>query len=150
MGLRLIFSDIFPDLHIDRKSLRGNILDAARMLKLYEKTEFGNLEIIFLRRSELRKLNSEHLAHDYETDILTFDISDDEKYKDAQIFISPEVVSENAGRFGSDFETELMRVVVHGLLHLSGYDDQDKTSKTVMRKKENKYLNILHNAGKSN
>lgn len=114
-----------------------------------ESIKFGEIEVVFLDAAEIRSYNKLHLGHDYETDIITFDLTEG-KLIDGQLLISWETVMQNSKRFNTDFEKELLRVIVHGLLHLTGYDDRNEKQKRVIRKKENEYLKHQDYAGKSN
>jgi rRNA maturation RNase YbeY len=87
-------------------------------------------------------LNKNYLDHDYATDILTFDNS----YLDvlsAEIFICLPVIKENSGLHSGSFEDELNRVILHGLLHLIGYDDDTGLNTQKMREREDYYLKYL-------
>ena len=99
----------------------------------------GELNYIFCSDVYLLDINQKYLGHDTLTDIVTFDNSEDPKMIEGDIFISIERVQENALKFDTA-ESELKRVMVHGLLHLAGYKDKDKTQKELMRNKENEYL----------
>ena len=132
-----------------RKNLARDFRNAARMIESDENIKFGNIEVAFVSAAEIKEMNNQYLSHDYETDILTFDLSEGED-TEGQLFISPEVVKENAGRFRQNPERELMRVMIHGLLHLAGYDDRSEKPARKMRRKENEYLTKLRDAGKSN
>jgi len=95
-----------------------------------------SLVYIHMTDDELLKLNQDHLNHDTYTDVITFDLSDKEGVIDGEIYISMDRIKENAAIYNSDFWTEYVRVVSHGVLHLLGYNDKtEKTSKT-MRDKE--------------
>jgi rRNA maturation RNase YbeY len=87
-------------------------------------------------------INRRYLEHDYFTDIITFDYCEGEKLS-GDLFISVDTVRENALEYGAEsFDQELARVMVHGLLHLIGYDDHSEEDKKVMREKENYYLSL--------
>ncbi len=85
---------------------------------------------------ELLEVNITHLNHDTYTDIITFDLSDNEGVIDGEIYISVDRVKENALLFGVDFWTEYIRVVSHGLFHLMGYGDKTPEEQAIMRKRE--------------
>jgi rRNA maturation RNase YbeY len=85
------------------------------------------------------QINQEYLQHDTYTDIVTFDNSDNPKIIEGDIFISYDRILENAAKFGTE-NSELPRVMVHGLLHLCGYKDKAKADKSLMTEKENYYL----------
>ena len=99
----------------------------------------GELNYIFCSDVYLLDINQKYLGHDTLTDIVTFDNSEDPKMIEGDIFISIERVRENALKFDTA-ESELKRVMVHGLLHLAGYKDKDRAQKELMRNKENEYL----------
>ena len=99
----------------------------------------GELNYIFCSDAYLLDINQKYLGHDTLTDIVTFDNSEDPEMIEGDIFISIERVRENAIKFDTK-DTELKRVMVHGLLHLAGYKDKDKAQKELMRNKENEHL----------
>ena len=99
----------------------------------------GELNYIFCSDAYLLDINQKYLGHDTLTDIVTFDNSEDLKMIEGDIFISIERVRENAIKFDTK-DSELKRVMVHGLLHLAGYKDKDKAQKELMRNKENEHL----------
>jgi probable rRNA maturation factor len=114
--------------------------------KVADKEGFSinNLNYIFCSDEYLHKINLEYLDHDTYTDIITFDNSEDESSIEGDIFISIERLRENSQTLNIVFEEELKRVIVHGLLHLCGYDDHTPEDKAEMRRLESEYmLNFL-------
>ena len=109
--------------------------DAAKA----EGFKIGELNYIFCSDAYLLDINQKYLGHDTLTDIVTFDISEDPKMIEGDIFISIDRVQENALKFDTA-ESELKRVMIHGLLHLAGYKDKDKAQKELMTIKENEHL----------
>lgn len=101
----------------------------------------GIINYIFCSDAYLHKLNVDFLSHDTLTDIITFDYSENEKLS-ADIFISTERVLENALLFEKVFLNELRRVMIHGILHLIGYDDKSADKRVTMRAKEDFYLTL--------
>jgi len=99
----------------------------------------GELNYIFCSDVYLLDINQKYLGHDTLTDIVTFDNSEDPKMIEGDIFISIDRVQENALKFDTA-ESELKRVMIHGLLHLAGYKDKDKAQKELMTIKENEHL----------
>ncbi|MFL0206386.1 rRNA maturation RNase YbeY [Aquirufa sp. 2-AUSEE-184A6] len=97
------------------------------------------LTYVFCSDEYLLQINQEYLNHDTLTDIVTFDNSEDPKKIEGDIFISIERVRENGNKLGTS-ETELERVMVHGLLHLLGYKDKKKEDKALMTQKEDFYI----------
>ena len=96
----------------------------------------GELNFIFCSDESLLELNQQYLQHDTLTDVITFDYSE-EDFIQGDIFISTERVEDNSKDFDVDFNTELRRVIAHGVLHLCGYKDKTKNDSKIMREKEN-------------
>lgn len=86
-------------------------------------------------------INQKYLQHDYFTDIITFDYCEGDRLS-GDLFISVDSVRENSVEFGTEFKDELNRVIIHGLLHLVGYDDHTEKDIKLMRSKENYYLSL--------
>lgn len=107
--------------------------------------EIEGINYIFCSDDYLLNINKEHLDHDYYTDIITFDLSEDESKIESDIFISIDRVRENTTTNQTIFNTELHRVIVHGLLHLLGFNDKTEKQKTIMRNKEDACLSLLFN-----
>ncbi len=98
------------------------------------------LNYVFLSDQELLKMNIEYLKHDTYTDIITFDNSEKENEIEGDIFISIDRVADNSKKFQVVFETELCRVMAHGVLHLCGYLDKKTADAKLMREMEEKYI----------
>lgn len=107
-----------------------------------EKKEMGDITLIFCSDEYLLKINQEYLDHDYYTDIITFDYSEDNVVS-GDLFISVDRVAENAQINKVDFMNEFNRVIVHGVLHLCGYKDKSEEDEKLMRSKENEMLQLL-------
>ncbi len=106
-----------------------------------EMKKLGDISIIFCSDNYILDTNIKYLQHDYFTDIITFDYCDGDILS-GDLFISVDSVRENSIYFKTKFEDELNRVIVHGLLHLIGYDDHTEEQQKVMRSKEDYYLSI--------
>jgi len=103
-----------------------------------------SLAYVFCSDKRLLSMNKKFLSHDSYTDIITFDLSDGiERKICGEIYISIQRVLENADKFGCVFNEELHRVLVHGVLHLIGYNDKSPREKARMRKKEEACLSLL-------
>jgi len=114
----------------------------SRWLKFVAESEakrLGDISVIFCSDNYILDVNIKYLKHDYFTDIITFDYCEDNLLS-GDLFISIDSVRENASFYGTEFSDELNRVIVHGLLHLIGYDDHTEEDIAVMRAKENYYL----------
>ena len=103
--------------------------------------KLGPLSIIFCSDNYILDINIKYLQHDYFTDIITFDYCEGDLVS-GDLFISIDSVRENALHYGVRFEDELDRVMVHGLLHLIGYDDHTPEETALMRQKEDYYISI--------
>lgn len=128
----------FAGHHIELKKFKETVLDIT---KEHGKSFIG-LNYVFLSDDELLKINQDYLSHDYYTDIITFDLSEEENEIEGEIYISIDRVKENAIAMNTSFENELLRVMYHGLLHLMGYLDKSTSEEKIMRAKEDECLNL--------
>ena len=101
------------------------------------------LVFLFVDDKEILEMNKKFLKHDYYTDVITFGELEDKKIS-GDIAISIERVLDNSKTYGVEFEDELKRVMVHGLLHIMGYNDKESNDKLVMSQKENKAIKMFH------
>lgn len=101
------------------------------------------LEYHFVSREALLELNKKHLNHDFDTDIITFDYTKDNRLS-AECFVSFWAVNDSAIKFKSSLKNELLRVLIHGLLHCIGYNDKTKKEQAIMRAKETEYIKLFH------
>jgi rRNA maturation RNase YbeY len=101
------------------------------------------ISIAFMDDNALLQINKKFLSRDYLTDVITFDYSFGKEIS-SDIAISIERVRENASSQGSDFDEELRRVIIHGILHCCGYNDKTSQEKTLMTQKENECLEMFH------
>ena len=104
-----------------------------------EKKTEGDVVLIFCSDEDLLEINKKHLSHNYYTDIITFDYCV-KNIVSGDLYISIDRVKENAKTFNDSFINELTRVVIHGVLHLCGYNDKTEADQKNMRNLENKYL----------
>lgn len=112
-----------------------------KMVAGSEMRRLGAINIIFCSDNYILDVNMKYLQHDYFTDIITFDYCEKDVLS-GDLFISIDSVRENAQFYGTEFADELNRVMVHGLLHLIGYDDHNEADIAEMRQKENYYLEM--------
>ena len=120
----------------DRKLLRTCLEETA------QKHNFSIrlLQYVFVSDEELLEMNRDFLAHDYYTDIITFDLSEIEGEIEGEIYISRDRVRENAANAKVTIEDEFCRVIAHGLLHLCGLKDKSKEEQVLMKKSEDAFI----------
>ncbi len=109
-----------------------------------ENLKIGKLTYVFCDNDFLLQINQKYLKHDYYTDVITFDYSN-QKEINGDILISVEQVTLNSKKYNESKLDELYRVMAHGLLHLIGYDDKNKKDKKIMNEKESFYLKKIIN-----
>tara|TARA_B100000900_G_C20361697_1_gene626618 strand:+ start:189 stop:605 length:417 start_codon:yes stop_codon:yes gene_type:complete len=127
----------FKDITISKNNLCSKYKLEEFILK--EEKIAKEINFIFCKDNYLQKINEEHLQHVDLTDVITFEHSQGDNLI-GDIYVSVERVKENASKFSVTFKSELSRVMVHGVLHLIGYNDKSKGQKEKMRKMENKFL----------
>ena len=108
-----------------------------------EQYVLGHLTYAFFSDEDLKTIKIKHLNREYYTDVISFDDSCDEVIN-GNIAISVERVKENAKDYNCDFLNEMLRVMVHGLLHFMGFNDKTKDEKVLMRNAENEKINMFH------
>lgn len=102
----------------------------------------GDVSYIFCDDAKILEVNQQYLQHDYYTDIITFDYTEGDRIG-GDLFISVDTVKSNAEQFGQTFDKELHRVIIHGILHLCGIDDQSPEQRANMIENENKALALI-------
>ncbi len=112
-----------------------------RVAAFYNK-KVGEISYVFCSDDKILEVNRTYLNHDYYTDIITFDYSE-EQVVSGDIFISLDTVRTNAKKFAVTFENEFYRVMIHGILHLCGIDDKAPGARAVMERHENEALKLL-------
>ena len=106
----------------------------------------GELYYYFCSDDKLLEINRERLGHDFYTDIVTLPLTDCETVLSSEFCISTDRIKENAETFGRSYESELHRVIIHGVLHLIGFDDLTDEEEKTMREKEEEALKLLESA----
>lgn len=107
-----------------------------------EKLIAGEISFIVTSDENLRSINVEFLEHDYFTDVITFNYNQGKRVS-GEIYLSLDTVRGNASNFNVSLHKEMSRVMIHGVLHLTGYDDKTVSEKELMRSKEDYWLGIL-------
>ena len=137
---------VFDSYQLDRQTMPALIQEErSRVEKWLRKVaagygfQVGDLHYLFCTDEEELSVNRQFLGHDYYTDVITFDYSTPATLS-GDIFISLDTVRSNAEEAGTDFDSELRRILVHGLLHLTGQGDKTPETKAQMTEKENRAL----------
>lgn len=134
-------------IEFDVKNVEMPSLDFERVGRWLEKVaashgmRVGNINYLFCDDEEILRVNREFLHHDYYTDIITFDYTHRDRIG-GDIIISLDTVRSNADEFDSSYNEELLRVIVHGVLHLCGIDDKGPGEREIMEENENVALKI--------
>ena len=115
-----------------------------------ENTDLDKLTYIFCSDEYLLEINKNYLDHDTLTDVITFPLSEEGKPVYGEVYLSTDRVKENAKTFKVEYQNELLRVMIHGALHLCGYTDKTKASKLQMCEREDHYLNKFNVSREAN
>ncbi len=121
---------------------KTKVRSLIKSLCLKENKKLGFINCVFCSDKYLVEINKKYLKNDYYTDIITFDHKETEDNVEGDLYISVERIKENAKNFRVTTEEELVRVIIHGVLHLIGYKDKSKKEKVIMTQKENKYISL--------
>lgn len=130
--------------NIDPNDIHPNTSKWLENLIISENKKLGDINYIFCDDDYLLKVNQDFLDHDYFTDIITFDYVKG-KTISGDIFVSLPRILDNASTLSQDFKKEFNRVLAHGILHLCGYKDKTEDEQTLMRTKEDFYINQFEN-----
>lgn len=132
-NLQVNFTDNF-------KSSKIHFHELVKFLEDELNFEISSIQINFISSKRILEINVKYLGHNYFTDIITFNYSEQINILEGELYISYEEASKNAQKFGVPEKFEYFRLVIHGILHLLGYDDQNKNAKLVMKRLENNLL----------
>ncbi|WP_312761209.1 rRNA maturation RNase YbeY [Epilithonimonas sp.] len=130
--------------NIDSQDIHPDTSKWLENLIISENKKLGEINYIFCDDDYLLKVNQDYLNHDYYTDIITFDYVKG-KTISGDIFVSLPRILDNASTLSQNFESELNRVLAHGILHLCGYKDKTEEEQIQMRAKEDFYINQIKN-----
>jgi rRNA maturation RNase YbeY len=117
-------------------------------LKIFLGLRISSLELNFLHPETIITINKLHLKHNYVTDIISFNYSNESNNLDGEILICLQTARENSKRFKTTYENEVKRLIVHGILHLLGWEDNSLSQRRRMRTEENKILRNIKNVGR--
>lgn len=123
---------------------KRKIKDWIRAVIAKENCDTGDVNIIFCSDEYLLQVNKTHLNHDYYTDIITFELASAENIVSGELYISVDRVFDNAKSLRVEKEEEMLRIIIHGILHLLGYGDKAPDEKAIMGRKENEALKMFH------
>lgn len=126
---------------MDRKEVKDWITVVAAT---YDGRRVGDLNYIFCNDDRILEVNKEFLGHDYYTDIITFDYSEPGVVS-GDMYISLDTVQSNSRKFRTSYDRELMRVIIHGVLHLCGINDKGRGERAVMEAAEERALDMWYN-----
>ena len=109
-----------------------------------ENKKISFINCVFCSDNRLLEINKKYLNNTSLTDVVTFDFTTNKKTIEGDVYISIDRVKENAKKYKQSFKTELLRIIIHGLLHLIGFSDKTKEEKNTMTLKENEYLSMYN------
>jgi rRNA maturation RNase YbeY len=136
-GPSVLIEHDHPTLHLDGTTLRTLV----HRIAYAEGRALGTVSIVLTDHDTVLALNRDYLGHDYVTDVLSFDLSaEDASHVEGEIYVDLDTAAERHEDFGVSFEDEARRYVVHGTLHLMGYDDSNDSQQAEMRRLEDQFL----------
>jgi probable rRNA maturation factor len=118
----------------------ARIRQAVAMILVDSKIETGEISIAVIDDATMHKLNRQHLQHDYPTDVLSFVLERSDTLLEGEIIVSSDTALARAAEFQLHPDDELLLYVIHGMLHLVGYDDKNESKRQLMRNREAHYL----------
>jgi rRNA maturation RNase YbeY len=122
------------------KSLVHNLVNEIKNLLDFS---IKNIDINFVNNDIIKQINIDYLKHNYTTDIITFNYDGNNKILNSEIFISIDEAKDNAEYFKCSLNDEIVRLIIHGFLHLVGYDDMNDQDYKVMKSKEDELVSIF-------
>lgn len=144
--------DSYPDDSFDLSNISSCKIPAGedqyrallQIVEEYEDVHFRSVELVYVDEKEITRINREFLNHNYVTDIITFRYDEGQDSAiEATLYCCAPRIQEQSKEFGTEEASEFLRVFVHGLIHLAGYNDETKSEKARMTELENRYLELL-------
>ncbi len=133
------------EIYFHKENVETEVKEKERIRKWIEATlssegkEGETINIILTSNSIIKSLNKKYLKRNYTTDIIAFNYNRGNIIS-GDLFLNPDTIKKNAGKYKTKFAEEILRVIIHGILHLIGYNDKSVEEKMEMREKENLYL----------
>ncbi len=121
---------------------KKEVAELISLVSEQEKANIGVVEVVFVGAEFIRELNVRFLGHNYETDVITFPINSDDDPIEGEIYICIKVAREQAEEYNISYRDELINLVIHGMLHLIGYNDSKISSRKKMIALGDKYRNL--------
>lgn len=125
---------------IDKKIPKKKLHHFVKLILEDLKLSLYSLELNFINSDKIIEINKQYLSHDYSTDIITFNYSDNKNRIDGEIFISVDDATENAAKYKVSYLEEIGRLIAHGVLHLIGFDDLTPGERKKMKNQENRLI----------
>jgi len=130
------------DIPFPKSLKRREATDWIKKVATQYQKKAGDIVCVFCSDAEILRINNQYLKHDYYTDIITFDYSDGDVLS-GDLFISLDTIKSNAEKYETNYTEELYRVIIHGVLHLCGFNDKTSEDVKCMRQKEDESLRLL-------
>lgn len=136
---------VHPDLRLDESALTRLLL----CVLAGEEATLRDVTVVLADHETVRELNRAYLEHDYDTDVISFPLNDEQGEVDGEVYVDLDTAQERHAEFGASFEEEAQRYAVHGLLHLIGYTDSTAAERAAMRALEQRYLRDCNKPGRA-
>ena len=121
------------------KSAMSSVLDG-------EDKDYSSISVLLVSDEDIQEVNKKYLGHDYATDVVTFPLHEGSKPIEGEIYVSLQTTERNSKTYNNSHSSEIIRVVIHGMLHLTGYEDSTSESREEMKKKEDFYLDLIEDS----
>jgi probable rRNA maturation factor len=126
-----------------RLIVKSEIIPALKGIEIDYNKSIKKIGIILLSDEKLKDMNIRYLKSDYYTDIISFNYSEDSLVIEGELYISSDRIKDNAKKYEITVKEEMYRVIIHGVLHLAGEEDEKTEQKKHMHNKENQYLKLI-------
>lgn len=111
-----------------------------------EDKDYNTVSVLLVSDDEIKEVNKKYLGHDRTTDVVTFPLHEKSEPIEGEIYVSLQTTERNSKTYNNSHSNEIIRVVIHGILHLAGYEDSTSESREEMKKKEDFYLNLIEDS----